>query len=1159
MKIALSFLVLSLAMHNVFSQQEMKYVKTGNPLPHWVELMYSESPDPGEVVAAYETHFRLHEFNKNQHTPFYKRWLRQLSRDVNGRNASDANKIAIDQNEALYLLNSANSRHQRGGNGWTPIGPFDFDRLAASSSYAAGAAHVYTVEQSLSNPSLLYAGTATSGVWKSTDKGENWQLTTGEMMINGVVSLEIHPTHPDTAWFAAAGDVFRTLDGATSWQEIGDATFRSLEHSVKDISINPNSTQSVFLCSSEGLFRSTDHGDNWVQLQTGSFLEIEFHPLNNNFIYAVKQTGDKTEFYQSQDGGASWQLQTSGWPNPGAGDEQKRTEIAVTPAAPNMVVALATGSANGGSGLYGLYISHDRGDTWSFECCGPQPAGVPDSLNPNLMGWSDEGLDDGGQYYYDLALAVSPIDSNLIHVGGVNHWLSNDGGQTFTCPAKWSHSSKPNYVHADIHDIRYFGNDLWIACDGGVFYSADAGANISRKMFGISGTDFWGFGTGYSDGEVMLGGTYHNATLLKDHQVYENGWLSTHGGDNYRGFVNPADARKVYHDGGGRILSGDRTVGLGSFPFGIRPNASYIIGENSNLEWDPRCHSHIYVGNDTTLYKTEDNGLTYSVIHQFPGKVTGIEVSRANPNFIYVAVYPGWWDDKKLFKSTDGGISWIDITPDNSVFSSNLWAPFDISVSGTDENKIWLARCPQSSNYNNLDGFKIFTSDNGGQTWTNLTTPTLDGEYITNIEHQIGTNDGVYLGTRRAVYYRNATMTDWSLFNTGLPVSTTSTQLIPYYWEGKIRNGTNRSVWEIELYENTPPVAQIAADRFIVNCLDDTVRFFDQSVLNQNGASWQWTFAGGIPASSTARNPVVVYPSTGAYSVSLQVSDTFGNSVQTLHALIIHEPLTTPAPYSTDFEQPEFAPNLWTIQNPDQSYSWEHFSANADAACDTGFVAFINHHDYNNPGSEDYLVSPKFDMNNILSAELKYDYAYARWGAGYEDSFRVDLSTDCGNSWIEIYYRYGEDLATTTDQNAWWQPVCGEWDSVTLDLLPFAENEITIRFVGINGWGNNFYLDNVNINVIYDTTVISSANEQNPMEGIYLFPNPFSGSTAVLFNNPGNQMFMMTLRNMAGQSLRKAQISSSSFQLKQEQLNSGIYLLELKNEYRVMRKKVVVR
>ena len=63
--------------------------------------------------------------------------------------------------------------------------------------------------------------------------------------------------------------------------------------------------------------------------------------------------------------------------NPSSPDEQKRTEIAVSLDAPNNVYALATGSVNGGSGLYGIYVSTDMGESWEFRCCGQQPGGVP--------------------------------------------------------------------------------------------------------------------------------------------------------------------------------------------------------------------------------------------------------------------------------------------------------------------------------------------------------------------------------------------------------------------------------------------------------------------------------------------------------------------------------------------------------------------------------------------------------------------------------------------------------------------------------------------------------------------------------------------------------------------------------------------------------------
>ena len=108
------------------------------------------------------------------------------------------------------------------------------------------------------------------------------------------------------------------------------------------------------------------------------------------------------------------------------------------------------------------------------------------------MGWQPDGSDDGGQYYYDLALALNPNNADIIHVGGVNHWISIDNGLTFFLSCKWSEPHKKGYVHADIHDINYFNNDLWFACDGGIFYSNN-GDSIYKKMKGISGTDFLGF------------------------------------------------------------------------------------------------------------------------------------------------------------------------------------------------------------------------------------------------------------------------------------------------------------------------------------------------------------------------------------------------------------------------------------------------------------------------------------------------------------------------------------------------------------------------------------------------------------------------------------------------------------------------------------------
>ena len=874
----------------ISAQVEYKYESKKENLPLWVQEMYSDSPDPGKIELLYNDYYAKHEFIKTKHTQYYKRWKRSLSRE-----------IIIPENYT--------SRKQKNMDlpEWKCIGPFDFDRNAASTSYAAGAAHLYTVEQAISNTNILYAGGATCGLWKSENKGLYWNpLFDTELMINEVYSLEIDFLNPDIVYFSAGDDLYRTLDGGNTYELLYQMSF------IKDLVIHPNDNNILYICSEERLYRLNISENNLETIVLGDILELEFHPTESNIIYIVRRVNDKTEFLKSINSGETFNIYDNGWPNPEEEDEQRRTEIAVSIDSPDRVVALATGAANGGSGLYGVYVSEDQGENWEFRCCGAQPAGVPSINNQNLMGWDAEGEDDGGQYYYDLALAVNPNNADNIHVGGVNHWVSNDGGYTFTCPSKWSWAEDSNntkYVHADIHDIKYYNNDLWIACDGGLFYSNNQGDTIHQRMFGIAGTDFWGFGSGFADGNVMIGGTYHNATLLKDNNTYLQGdtlegtsefggWVSICGGDNYRGFVNFGDGRKVYLDewgsGGGYTLSGDRTVPLEGFSMSVLSNASYTTGESSNLEFDPRCYNIIYIGNGNILYKSYDNGSSSIPLYDFSEQVTSIEVGWDNPNIIYVATYDGYWSEKNIWRSEDAGQSFVNITPSFPGILADDWIPFDITVSSENANHVWIARCPNSLSYSSYEGSKIYKSINGGENWTNITGSGLSGENITNIEYHRGSNDGIYLGTRKNVYYKNDSMTEWILFNNGLPLSTYSTQLVPYYKEGKLKNGTNRSVWEVDFYETSSPSAQIAADQLTINCLNDTVQFVNHSAMSNNNASWEWSFPGGIPSSSNEENPQVVYSEEGQYDVYLTVTDQYGYDDQIILNMInyTNNPLT---------------------------------------------------------------------------------------------------------------------------------------------------------------------------------------------------------------------------------------------------------------------------
>ena len=204
-------------------------------------------------------------------------------------------------------------------------------------------------------------------------------------------ALEIDFLNDEIIYISGNGGIYKSYNSGNNWTIIGNSVFTNLSHDIKDIKLCPANNQILFVASNQGIYKSQDGGNNFSTIMSGNFLEIEFHPNSPDTMYFVRQLNDRTEFYRSDDGGNSLNLYNNGWPSPNNGEEQKRTEIAVSPASPNKIVALATGNANGGSGLYGVYISEDKGENWTFQCCGNQPAGVPSSNNMNLMGWQPDG------------------------------------------------------------------------------------------------------------------------------------------------------------------------------------------------------------------------------------------------------------------------------------------------------------------------------------------------------------------------------------------------------------------------------------------------------------------------------------------------------------------------------------------------------------------------------------------------------------------------------------------------------------------------------------------------------------------------------------------------------------------------------------------------
>ena len=174
-------------------------------------------------------------------------------------------------------------------------------------------------------------------------------------------------------------------------------------------------------------------------------------------------------------------------------------------------------------------------------------------------------------------------------------------------------------------------------------------------------------------------------------------------------------------------------------------------------------------------------------------------------------------------------------------------------------------------------------------------------------------------------------------------------------------------------------------------------------------------------------------------------------------------------PYTENFESGIFPPIDSYIINPDNDMTWQLISTIGSAGTSTSSM-YVNNFDYNGAGEEDIFSFVSLDMTQAAAtanAYLTFDVAYRQYSSNYSDDLRIDLSTDCGQTFTQVYFKDGQNLATGNTSTTSWSPSSDlDWRNDTVDLSSYVGNEITLRFVNISGWGNNLYVDNINVELL---------------------------------------------------------------------------------------------
>lgn len=1119
----------------------------GETLPDWAVEMYAPNPNVWRVDDGYRRWRKEHPKTKTTYTQFYKKWRRAATPDINNQGfiqrPDDSDFAAFQQRLQSFKKNGTPESQQT----WTSLGPFETFNVNTGPTPLGKSeqANIYCFDQSLSNPNIVYCGTEGGEIFKTTDKGLNWFCVSRQNAIGAPTALEVHPTDPETVYAGEGNHILKSTNGGATWAvvlNVGDL-------GVNQILANPANPQIVMAATARGLYRTTDGGANWDQLFPEACYDVEWKTDDPMTAFLVRNdpAASICRFYKSVDAGENWELKSDGWffsDSPDAFDGG--AQIAVTQADPNRVYAVLIGEAKADdSGFIGIYRSNDAGESWTLP---NPPAGGPwnDTDHPNMATIGRTGGYHQG--FYNLGFDASDTNPDFVMAGFLNLWVSTDGATSFTCMGGYC-GNDFNYVHPDCQEIEINGDDIWMTSDGGIEHSTDHFATHYARNRGITSSDFWGFGSGWND-DILVGGRYHNGNT----GWYEN-WntgecLGLGGGEAPTGYVNPGPGRKTYYSDIGGVILPEEQNGYAEYVAGpMTPNESYYDAESGEMEWNPLCWNHFYVTRDHRIWETTNGGASWHALHQFGtdanARAMGFEVSRSNPQVMYLFQRSAdSWEQGKLWKTTDGGHNWTTLTLPPGYSRRML-----IALNAANENDVFIAYPDAGNNQ------KVYRSEDGGQTWTNLTTTALNDEHISYLMYQ-GGNDGVlYAGTSRTVWSRDVNAgTNWIPQNDGLPVSVATCILKPFYRDGKIRMAAyGKGIWEMPWAKNTAPVAQPMANKLRTECPSDTIQFEDYSMVRHDGASWQWEFPGGNPATSTLRNPKVVYTTPGTYDVILTVTDAFGSSSKTVTNMItVSNAVVNQLPVVNDFSGG--LGNL-TIVNPDNDITWEPI--NLTGCNPEGDSAYwVHNYAYSGYGVDDILLPINLDLTQVTAPKLAFRAAYAPYydGNAFIDSLKVLVSSNCGSSYTTIFRSGGEALSTTTsgignnnlyEYDEFTPANCNEWRDIELDLSAYIGQYITVRIVNQSGYGNNMYVDDISLTA----SPVSGANEPSVLEKVSIQPNPAYSITFIKGQLPQATHLELRLTNALGAILRTYQVDAPAGQWEYpvdlSGLPSGMYGLQV--------------
>ncbi len=450
-------------------------------------------------------------------------------RDVANAGARRANALALQRarmsRQPPALLASQS---------WLPMGPAPMTMLGWDMGNVAGRVTAMAVDPADEN--LIYLGAAAGGLWKSTDGGTSWTQLFDAVGTESIGSVMLEAGNPDHVW-AGTGEInsscsgyfglglFYSPDGGTTWESRNGSDAAPLPLSFVTALAQSPADPAIVLAGGAG------HCNPDGTISDGGIYRTADGGQAWTLVLAGSDTRDVvfdptdanvvyTEIspgglFKSTDAGQTWTQLGGGAPT---GGQAGYTRIAIAGSQPATLYSLS-----GNSNRLKLFRSDDAGATWTI-------------VNTDAC---------EGQCWYNLTLDVAADDPDRVLVGTIRPALSLDGGQTLTIlTAQWGGGQQ---VHQDTHIVRFSVNDdsrFWIGGDGGLWRSDDGGGTFTNLNANLDITQFYDVAIDPADPGRMYGGAQDNSSSVRDDgDVWDVAEVT---GDGFMNAVDETASNRVF-------------------------------------------------------------------------------------------------------------------------------------------------------------------------------------------------------------------------------------------------------------------------------------------------------------------------------------------------------------------------------------------------------------------------------------------------------------------------------------------------------------------------------------------------------------------------------------------------------------------------------------